>query len=162
MDFSVNSRQDRTLESPIPGREFKLPDPNPMTTSIHKREVFWQISLPFFAGIIIFLVLVVLGWMATSQDASLWADVSLIFLIILLGFLFFFILALSSMLVYLFIVIHKQLPPYSRLVQDYADQARTNTRRVADRAVEPVMRTQGLRASIAALFDTLTGVFSRR
>lgn len=142
-------------EPEIQAKEFVPPEPNPVTMARHRREVFQQITLPFILLGVIFLALVVLAWIATAMQASLWADISIIMLSILLALMLFLGIAILAGIAYLVIYLNRSLPPYTRLVQDYTDQAGHYARVVADKAVAPIIRTHGFSASLHALREAL-------
>src|SRR4030067_653884 len=81
-----------------------LPQPpfrerNPITHQIHKREVFWQITIPVVIGAVIVLAIasmVILATATGSGNVSDWADASLILMILptmLMVFILMLILA---------------------------------------------------------------------
>ena len=55
---------------------------NPVTQQAHRKQVLWQITVPLFIAAIVILVLAFLVASDSSQGASLWADIALIWLII--------------------------------------------------------------------------------
>jgi hypothetical protein len=55
---------------------------NPLTAMRHRREVRWQILAPVVGFSVVLLVLAILATGLSSQKASVWADISIIFLII--------------------------------------------------------------------------------
>lgn len=132
-------------------KKFVPPEPNPVTMARHRHEVFLQITLPLILLVITFLVLVVLAWIATAMQASLWADISIVFLSVLLAVMLVLGIASLAAIAYLVIYLNKSLPPYTRLVQDYTQQAGHYARVVADKSVAPILRTQGVSASLHAL-----------
>lgn len=140
-----------TLEPETQAKQFVLPEPNPVTMARHRREVFRQITFPLILIVLIFLALVVLAWIATAMQASLWADISIILLSTLLVLMLFLGIAILAGIAYLVIYLNQSLPPYTRLVQDYTDQARHYARLVADKSVAPIMQSRSFSASMRAL-----------
>jgi hypothetical protein len=128
-----------------------LPEPNPVTTAKHRGEVFWQVTLPFIIGFGLFLVASVLGWIATSPEASVWADISTVFLISVLFIGFLIMTLVAAALAYLAYYMVRILPPYTRSAQDFSDLTRQYARVYADKIVEPILKIQGFTASSRAL-----------
>lgn len=135
--------------------EFELPEPNPVTTGWHRKQVLRMITLPSILALIAFIAVCVLAWRATSAEASVWADVSLAFLAILLAFGLLLGIILSAALAYLFFYLTGVLPPYTRLLQDYADKARRYTRIYADKTVEPIIKAKSASAATQQLGQSL-------
>jgi predicted PurR-regulated permease PerM len=133
----------------------ELPPPNPITGARHRREVFRQVTLPFLLGLLVFTVFVVLGWLGTTLQASLWADIALIFLIILLGFAAFVFLVISAALAYVIIAANRGIPPYTRLAQDKVDLIGQHVRRVSDRAAMPIINIQSRLARLRTLAEKM-------
>lgn len=137
--------------------EFQLPEPNPYTMARHRSQVLRQITIPFVIALIIFLVFVVLAWMATSPEASLWADVSISYLAVLLLLGLIIGILFSAAIAYLIIYLNKALPPYTRLIQDYSEQARYYARVYSDKAVKPIIETESNSAKMSTLKRILMG-----
>ena len=134
---------------PSPPRE--LPEPNPITRRKHKREVLWQITLPFVFGLIFLLALAILITVNQIGTASSWAEISTIFLIIPLLILSLIPLALFVALIVLIMRLIPAIPPYARMVQDAIHKVGHYAKRGADMAAEPFMRTQSLSARVRTL-----------
>lgn len=132
--------------APIP-----LPDPNPVTQATHRSEVLRQITLPFALALIVVLVLATLSVIATSEAASLWGDISLIFLITIAGLTSFFFLLVLAGLAYALIMLIKALPPRTHLLQGYVWQFERLVRQVSDRIVEPLLKMHSNLAAAAEL-----------
>jgi len=65
--------------------KFQVPERNPATHAIHRREVFWQITFPLIIALLLILGLVGVVIFAGFQglgEVSRWADVSLIWLLL--------------------------------------------------------------------------------
>jgi len=124
---------------------------NPKTQAEHRREVFWQISVPLIIGVLLLLaalVGIIVSAVQPVSDVRRWADVSLVWLI--LPSLFFALLclvALAGMVVLVSLVLNK-LPPLAAMVQLYFEVAREKVSQVSDRLVEPVIKINGLGAAL--------------
>jgi hypothetical protein len=132
-----------------------LPPPlprNPRTERLHRRDLAWQIYLPF--GLALLAALVATGfaiWAGVSGQAaadSVWADVSLIFLIIIAAAIALVPLALVAGLAVGVWYILRYLPGYARVAQEYLAQAAAYVRRAADRAAAPFIAVNGAAAGV--------------
>lgn len=135
--------------------EFELPEPNPVTTGWHRKQTFRMITLPFILALVGFIAVCLLAWSATSDKASLWADISSVFLAILMIFGLLLGIVINAALAYVVFYMNGILPPYTRLLQNYSHKARYYTRSYADKLVEPIIKAQstsarwrGLRRSV--------------
>ena len=137
------------MSEPYPTR--RLPERNPLTYQEHRRQVLWQIALPLGIGAFVVLILAVLTILASMETISRWADISLIFLIIVLAVVTLLFIAVSGALVYGVWYTLKYVPPYARIAQDFLETVRQRTRQGADLAVEPILRINGWVASLRAL-----------
>jgi hypothetical protein len=129
----------------------QLPPPNPVTTGRHRRQLFRQVTLPVLLAMAGFLGLTVLAWLATAPQARLWSDVSLVFLAVLLSIFLILGVLIVAALSFVLLFLNRRLPPYTRLLQDYSEVARRTARVYSDKAVEPILKTQGFTASARAL-----------
>jgi hypothetical protein len=55
---------------------------NPITRQRHRHELFWQITFPFIIIIGVILLLTLTAWGLSYAEASRWADISIIMMII--------------------------------------------------------------------------------
>jgi hypothetical protein len=107
------------------------------TIQAHKRQFAWQILVPFLvvAGLIISgAVLIVTGGATRS---SVWADISLIWLLIpalVIALIFFVLLAT---IIYGMIKFLQILPLYTGKTQDIFTRISAGTRKVADGSTKP-------------------------
>ncbi len=124
---------------------------NPVTHLRHRREVFWQITLPIVLGIIVILLLAFLVTRIGVDQASVWADISLIWLIVPVMIVTLISLVFLAASIYLNVRVLQVLPFYSRLVQEWFASLSVQVGRFNNVAVEPVMRIQALKASIGSL-----------
>lgn len=129
----------------------RLPERNPETQKAHSRQVLWQITLPIAIGVIVALVFAVLATMAGPAEASLWADISLIFILIPLMVVSLMFIALFAAMGYGVYRLLQILPGYARRGQDLALKLEQRVRTGSDLAVEPILRVHSWRASIRAL-----------
>ena len=129
-----------------------VPERNPQTQIAHRREVFWQITIPLIAGFILFLLIVVLASLSGPAPASLWADVALIWLILpMLAVLLLFTVILGG-LVYLVIRMNMALPGFAFKAQNLVRLIQGKITAAADQMVKPVFKVEGIRASVKSIF----------
>lgn len=122
-----------------------------MTHAKHRREVRWQITLPLVLGILLCLALSVLSFFAESGTASVWADISLIWLIIPALFFAFIALVILGGLAYGVYYVIKVLPPAMHKVQVFFSTVYLRVKRASDAAASPFIKAQGIAASAKAL-----------
>jgi hypothetical protein len=132
-----------------------LPPPlprNPRTARLHRRDMLRQIYLPL--GVAVLAALVVLGFAIygaiTGQAAadSVWADVSLIFLIMIGAAISLVPLALFAALAAGVWYVLRYLPGYARVAQGYVAQAAAFVRQMADKAAAPVITAASTTAAV--------------
>ena len=124
---------------------------NPVTYQRHRRQVLRQITIPLVIGIIFVVILVGLTLAATWSQTSLWADISIIWLIIPAFILSVLATILLVGLTYGCIMLIRNLPYYSNLLHGYVFQVVWRVKKVNDVAVEPILRLEGLKASTRRL-----------
>ena len=124
---------------------------NQITYRRHRREVFWQVTVPIAVGIILLAALAYLVTQTTSDQASVWADISAIWLIVPVMMISLLSLVLLFASIYLNVRLIRILPYYSLQVQKWFSLLAAQISRLDNRAVEPILRFQGFRASITVL-----------
>jgi hypothetical protein len=108
----------------------------------HRRQTTWQIWVPLFSAVIVFLTLVVLTAVATANTptfGSKWASISLIFMILpslLVGFL---LLALLCGIIYGLVKLFGVAPLGLKKAQYYTYTAAAYIRNWADKSVQPIL-----------------------
>lgn len=124
---------------------------NPLTQQRHRRELFWQVTLPLSLAGLVLLALAVLSGLASSAQASVWADISLIWLIIpMLALCLFAFLGVVS-LAYGVIRLIAVLPYYAQKIQDFFRLVSVRVAHLCDLLSKPVLRVQSLNASVRRL-----------
>jgi hypothetical protein len=124
---------------------------NPKTHLEHKREVFWQITLPLLVGILLILAAVGAIIFFTIQpvtDVERWADVSLIWLIPPMLILAFIFLVLLAGLIFAVSFLLRMIPHYAWLIQRYLEQGMSKVRQVLNLSTEPILRINSIWAAI--------------
>ena len=119
---------------------------------IHKRQFAWQILLPFLVmtGLIIAgAVLVVSG---EASETGVWADISLIWLIVPVLFFSLMFLAILIAMIYGILKISKILPVYTGKTQTFFEMLSVWTRKVADATIRPVLWLRQIGAAVKHIF----------
>ncbi len=124
---------------------------NPKTHAAHKRDVFWQITLPLLAGILLILAAVGAIIFSTLQpvtDVERWADVSLMWLILpALFFAFLFLVVLAALVYGVSFLLH-MIPRYALVVQLFFERVKDKAGQLLNASVEPVLRINSIWAAI--------------
>ncbi len=126
------------------------PERNLKTHAAHKREVFWQITLPLVIGILLMLAVVVAIILSATQpvtDVSRWADVSLMWLILPSLFAALIFLAIMVGLVFAITQLLKVVPRYARIIQLFFEQGKGKISHLTNSMVEPIVRVNSFWAS---------------
>lgn len=135
-----------------------LPPRNPVTTRKHRREVFWQITLPLLLGLFLIVALMVLAALQAAGSVNFsrrFADISLLWLIAPNLFLSLLNLALLVGLAAAATLLLHKLPPYARLAQDAFARLALKTGQICDRIVEPVLRGKGASTLVSSVQSVL-------
>ncbi len=138
------------------GNYSKLPERNPVTHAVHKREVFWQIIFPIVIGALIILTLAIGSWFVSYNSASQAANISVMWLFIPLLFLALIFTFLLAGLAYGLIRLIGILPPYAALVQNFFIMLNLKVRHASDLAAEPVLKAASAWAMLSALLGRRT------
>ena len=122
----------------------KFPVPRPERESYvkHRRDVNRQILLPVILASLLGVVVAVLAGIAAtknSADVGLWADISIIWLIIPMLFLILVILALTIGMVYGLNRLLKISPYYTGMAQTYALWFSAQIKLWTDKLIDPVV-----------------------
>lgn len=122
-----------------------LPERNPRTHAAHRRDVLYQITLPFLIMLLVLILLmaaVIWSSVQGSAEISRWADVSLIWLVapnLIIAFLQLILLAAAT---YGVIRLIEALPPYFRIAQDFMLLVKARTRQAANKVTEPLLKAE--------------------
>ena len=135
---------------------FQVPERNPSTYAIHRREVFWQITFPLIIALLLILCMVtgvILAGVKGLGDISRWADISLIWLLIpaIILTLISFIAVIGF--IYLVTRLLGILPGYARLGQDYVHLFQVHSKKIANQVVEPFLKLHSFKAGAEALWQ---------
>jgi len=104
--------------------------------------------MPLAIGITVILTLSLGAAIGSFLDVSRWADISLVWLILIyLAFALVFLVVLVAMIFGVAWLLHN-LPIYARQAHDLFVMIRVQVGRVSDKAVEPVLRIQSFTAGL--------------
>lgn len=122
----------------------RLPERNPKTHALHRREVFWQIIIPLLVGILLVAAAIgaiIFSALQPATGLDRWADVSLIWLIIPALFFALIVLVILIGIGYAITVLLRLLPRYARLIQLYFEVGRDKASQITDLLVAPIVKT---------------------
>ena len=118
----------------------------------HRRQSFWQILFPFIVIALLVIAAGVLAVVGGASQARVWADVSLIWLVVPILIFALLFLALLGGMIYLLIRLTRAIPPISARAQFYGRRISGGVRGAADKAVQPILWLEQIGATLAALF----------
>ncbi|MCF6277831.1 MAG: hypothetical protein L3J16_03675 [Anaerolineales bacterium] len=119
---------------------------------MYRRQFVWQIFVPIIIAVLLAVAASIFAATRTGGTASLWADISLIWLLIpiLVATFLFFILLVG--LIYTLALLLKITPNYTYQTRQLVYRAQQMIERAADSAAKPVLFLEGISASIKRLF----------
>lgn len=129
---------------------------NPITYRKYRRETFLQIILPMIIFGFVLLILSLLSTQMGAGDISLWADISLIWLIIPVMVLTLLSFVMLVGTVYGVTMLIQVLPFYSYKMFKAWIQLRAIVRSSSDKIVEPVLRVNGFSSASSTFWRQLT------
>ncbi len=133
---------------------------NPITHAIHRREVFWQIIVPFVIAVIVFLGFAALTIFSATQGpggVSRWGEISTIWLVLLAVLPTLIIIAIFGGLVYLVTKALQAIPPVMLKIQSVFALIQEKVHKAADAIAKPVIKTNSFIASLQKLRQKLLG-----
>ena len=136
---------------------FELPEPNPVTEARHHHEMIWQVFLPIAVGAVLVLLLMILTISGTNYWVSKGADTALIWLISPQLVVSLIVIAINAAFIYGLFRLLKVLPGYSRLILNYFLAVGVYVSQFSEKAVEPILRTRSISASVHQLVRSLRG-----
>jgi hypothetical protein len=129
-----------------------LKERNPLTHQRHRQEVLWQITIPVGIFALALLTLAILVVVQASDDqASVWADISLMWMIVptFIVTLFCFVFLAAS--IYLIVRIIGVLPYYFLRAHEWLVFVGRRMVEIEDRSTEPFLRLHSVMASLREL-----------
>jgi hypothetical protein len=134
---------------------------NPATQAIHRRQVFWQITLPLVILAVIFLALAVVVSLSGLGYQSRWADISAIWCLCPNLFVLLSCVGVLGGMVYGLFRLQQWLPGKLFSLQNFSLKVRDGVQKASDAAVEPVLRARSSRAGQKALWQNVRDLFKR-
>lgn len=139
----------------------ELPEPNPVTQAAYKKQIRVEIFLPLALTLLLSVVVIALVIISGTGDASVWADVAIVFIaipILILGLLF---LAATIASVFGLYKALDFLPSITVQGQDLSLKLRQNAQMVADRLADPVKSMESINTSVRAAIASIKSIFRR-
>ncbi len=124
---------------------------NPITYEAHRRQAFWQIYFPLIAFAILVIAAIVLAIVASNEQVSKWADLSLIFIISVTIVAFLVVTAGLVISVVYTRRLLKATPYFFFEAQRFIYLVEIRVKRVSSVAVEPVLRVNSFFAGVGAI-----------
>jgi ABC-type dipeptide/oligopeptide/nickel transport system permease component len=129
---------------------------------LFKRHVWLQIYLPILLIVVAITILVAILWVNQQGKASVWADVSLVLLIIPTFILGLILLVLLVGVTYAIAYLIGVLPDPFRRLQEIMNQISDSAERGSKMAAKPVIVPKAAGSAVQALFDGIISIFKRR
>ena len=119
----------------------------------HQRDLIWQILVPILIAALLVIATSVVVATGTNATASLWADISIIWLLIPLLFISFIFLLTLSGLIYGITMLLKATPIYTQKLYKFIRLVTQKIENVADATTKPIFFVEGISASIKRFFQ---------
>lgn len=132
---------------------------NPEAWARHRRQVFWQITLPAIGLGLGFVALCVLAALGEGGQISQWADISFIWLILPVFLSSFLVLAMVAGLVYLVLKLIEILPVGSFKALQQFHRLNSLLAGLNQRLTEPFIKTASAKASAKAALREIQKLF---
>ena len=128
-----------------------LQERNPFTYKVHRQQVLWQILIPIIIGVVVLVILVVLASQAGSEEASRWADISVIILASLMIVFSLIVLVVLLFSIYGLRQALLRIPAPMLRAQVFFFRAERRVRAVSNKIVEPILRYHSSLAGLRSL-----------
>ncbi|MGB9521646.1 MAG: hypothetical protein ACPL6F_02710 [Anaerolineales bacterium] len=125
--------------------------PEPQSTQQHRQQTFWQIIFPLCISALILLIVAGLITRSSAAQASLSAQIALIWLLIPLMLFCLVGLILTIFLIILLIKLIAIIPEYAHLVQINVTKVANRIHQIADWFLEPILRIHSFIAMLNRL-----------
>lgn len=117
----------------------------------HKRQVVWQILIPFFVMLALIVTAAVLIVTAEVSQARLWADVSIIWLLAPALFFVLVGIVISAGLIYVIGRLTRAIPRYTSRAQAMTASISRGVHHLADSVTKPILWFQQAGAAVRSL-----------
>lgn len=133
----------------------KLPIFDRQSLNQYKQQRFWQIIFP----ILMFSLLIITagGFMISAGVVyhRVWADISIIWLVIPLLMLSLFLIVILVGLIYGMTRLSRIIPIYSLRVQNFFSRIELGTRKIADSSMRPFFWLHNIKSKIHSFMDSI-------
>jgi ABC-type dipeptide/oligopeptide/nickel transport system permease component len=129
---------------------------------LFKKHVWLQIYLPLLLVVVAITILVAILWVNQQGKASVWADVSLVMLIIPTFIIGLILLVLLVGVTYGAAYLIGVLPDPFRRMQEIMNQVSDSVERGSKMAAKPVIVPKAAGSAIQAIFTGIISIFKRR
>jgi ABC-type dipeptide/oligopeptide/nickel transport system permease component len=129
---------------------------------LFRKNVWLQIYLPILLGVIALAILVAIIWTGQQGTASVWADVSLMMLIIPTFIIGLILLVILGGLTYGIAYLIGVLPDPFRRLQEIMNQVSASFERGSKIAAKPIIVPSAVGAAIRAIFKGIASIFKER
>ena len=135
------------------------PKRDPIAQAAHRRQAFWQITVPLAACVLLFVLLTILISIGGAEHQSRWADVSLIWIICPNILVALVCLVLLFAFVYGMFRLSRALPGFALRVQGILTRLQAGVQKTSDGLVEPILKAQSARAGQQTLRKQIGNLF---
>jgi uncharacterized membrane protein YjgN (DUF898 family) len=122
------------------------------TLHTHKRQLAWQILVPFLVVTVLIIALAVLAIINAGSATRTWADVSVIWLIAPMLILALLFVTVLCFLIYGIAKLLKITPYYTGKAQDFFSMLSGRMRTIADGTAKPIVWSQQVGAVLKSIF----------
>lgn len=119
---------------------------------LHRRQFIWQILAPILIVAILVIAASVFAATRNENQASVWADISLIWLIIPAFFFALILFMILIGLIYAMAMLLKVTPTYTQQLQELIRLAAQKIESAADATAKPIFFLEGISASVRRFF----------
>lgn len=126
--------------------------PDSPTLRQHKRQVVWQIIIPFILMALLIIAGAVLVAFGKDSSTALWRDVSLIWLLVPALFLALIAMIVLGAAIYGLARLKKVAPRYTSLAQEYTLKGARFVHKFADGTAKPFIWLGQAGAAIRSIF----------
>jgi heme/copper-type cytochrome/quinol oxidase subunit 2 len=129
---------------------------NPWSVRRHQKEALWQITLPLISGVVVLLLIAVFSARMSLDDTRIWADISIIWLIIPIMVVMLIWLITLAVSIYAVYKVNKMLPAQSCRLLKVLWQIQVRLEKMSDRSVEPILNMKAFTASAKRFLHLLS------
>ncbi len=119
----------------------------------HRRDFIWQIIVPIMLALILVIAASVVAATSPAAAASLWADISIIWLLIPALFFAFILFIILGGLIYAMAMLLKVTPIYIHKLYGLIRLLTQKIENAADAIAKPIFFAEGISASIKKIFQ---------